>query len=164
MEMTENEKTYSDVARGYLKNVLEYELKQETLEREIEWWKNKAEGCGSVMPQDKIQTSPQPDKMENAIIKIQEVRDRIGAQLDECVTFRRNAYLTVEKLENAVKRQILYMRYFDFVTKIDKQGEITRTRRMSEVAEMLGYNEEYTRRLHRSALIELGEILVKSSK
>lgn len=124
------------------------------LERKIETLRHRAEGLkGITYDKDKVQTSP-ANTIEDAVSELVDLESRLAEvshKYAEAARIRTNQILD---MENAQYAELLYLRYVD-------DGKNGKGNTLADVADMMNYSMDWTRRLHGRALQAFGEKYMK---
>lgn len=84
----------------------------DSLYEELERVRAIAEGMGSIGDSEHIQTSARADKLENAVIRIIEVEDKINDMIEQYLSDRAKIMDAIMHLEGpAIRRQTIYQKY-----------------------------------------------------
>lgn len=89
---------------------------------------------------DKIQSSPDPDRMAGMLARIEEKEKEIRRRIDDLIDFRSKCVEMINGLQDDGLIAVLYKRYIEF-------------RSWEQIAEDLGYSVRHVLRLHGEALI-----------
>ena len=140
-----------------IKEVKEFLQQVEKLDKLIEnkliekkQWFDIATGTTSQLAADKVQTSGNHSKMEDAVIKIVDLEREIDKQIDRFVDLKKEVIETIEQL-----RPVEY----DFLHKIYIQYKT-----LAEVAEIYGYEYSWATTTHGRALQSLRCLLEEREK
>ena len=93
---------------------------------------------------ERVQTSMQGDKFGATIAKIVDLEEKINADIDTLVEYKRVARELIEKLDDDVLKLILYKRYFSGKT-------------FEQIAVEINYSWRWTCKLHGKALQKLNK-------
>lgn len=140
-----------------IKEVKEYLQQVEKLDKLIEnkiaekkQWYELATGTSAQLSPDKVQSSGNHSKMEDAVIKIVDIEREINAQIDKFVDLKREIIATIEQLKT-VEYDFLYKVYIQYKT-------------LAEVAEIYGYEYSWATTTHGRALQSLRGLLEEREK
>lgn len=106
---------------------------------------NVAESCGAIQYGERIQSTPNQHKMEDAICKLADLDGEIVDRLCQYFEVRNRAVQDIMQIEDIRMRQILYQEYI-----IGKN--------MLDISRELAYNYDYVKHLKSEALIALQKI------
>lgn len=148
-EMTEYESWKAMEAAEYLNAVRRSCLDVKRLQDEIEMQR-------SLLPPgmdtaERVKSSPSPDKLELAALRIIEMVEQYTTELMEWVEMQRDAHEAVRKLEDARYRAVLTLYYLD--------GHSWET-----VGDRIGYEWNYCRELRTQALPLFWEAMPRHAK
>lgn len=104
---------------------------------------------GAISYEERVQTSPNADRMANLVAKIIELKDDINFDIDELLSYKKNARELIEKLDDDMEKIILYKRYFD-------------GKSFEQISVECGYSWRWTISLHGNALKNFEKILNNS--
>lgn len=140
-----------------IKEVKEYLQQVQKLDKLIEnkiaekkQWFDLATGTTSQLSADKVQTSGNHSKMEDAVIKIVDIEREVDEQIDKFVDLKREIISTIEQLKT-VEYDFLYKVYIQYKT-------------LAEVAELNGYEYSWATTTHGRALQNLRRLLEEREK
>lgn len=130
-------------ARKFLKELLVLNSKMEInrLDRDVVF--NKAQQCGSISTEERVQTSPRGDALVMAVAELDRLDNEYACYAMEYFSVRKEAGEIICTL-NPTYQKVLTMKYFI--------GMNLRT-----ISETTHYSYQYTRDLHRLALDEFGK-------
>ena len=103
-------------AKEYLKQLQKLDKLIENKLAEKEQWRAIATGTTQQMTPDRVQSSPNPQKMADAVCRIIEIESEIDAYIDKLVDTKREVISTIERL-NPTEYDLLhkvYVQYFTF--------------------------------------------------
>ena len=136
-------------AKTYLLQIVDAERKI----RRLQWQKDDLRATlysfGLSSPGDsgdRVQTSPDPDRLIALISKIDSKERRISREIDALVDLKYRIAGEIKQLDNPAHADVLYLRYVDL-----QNG---RQRTWEDIAEMMGYAVRYTQTIHGQALRE----------
>lgn len=86
-------------AKSYLERVRKIDRLIENKMVELEQWRTIAEGTSAKTIGERVQTSKSQHKMEDAVIKIEEIKDSINDIILENMEYKQEVVSTIEKLE-----------------------------------------------------------------
>lgn len=127
--------------KQYLRQIRYADIHIDNLIKEREEWLTVAECCGALPIGDKIQSSPKPDKLENAVIRLLEVSEGLAEEIENYIKIKKRIIKEMEKLSNINHYNLLYKRYVlyqDFCI----------------IAKDMGYNYQTILNMHGNALRE----------
>ena len=129
-------------AEEYLKKIRRLNSFAKLKQEELEELRERIASVGSIdYTADRVQSSPSPDKIVNAVIKLTDAEDRYKKALDELYTLKAEAEQRVETIENDKYRLVLMLRYFRFMT-------------FEAIAEEMGFSNQWVQTLHERALLQ----------
>ena len=108
---------------------------------ELAQYKDLAYGLSAISNEERVQTSPDFDKMSGKIAKIIDMESRIDNLIDEYVGKRNLIISQIDSMENEVYYEILFARYIEKKT-------------FEKISADMSYSFRNTTRLHGKALIE----------
>ena len=108
------------------------------LQREIERWRSIAEKVTPTLSTVRF-TVPDGSRIENAVEKIDTLRDSLAAKLDELIGRRLQIEQMIDAVEDDRLRQLLRYRYIDGMT-------------FEAIAEKMHYSPRWVLKLHKKAL------------
>lgn len=111
----------------------------------------KAQLASSSMNGEKVKGSGYPaNRIEEIIVKITEMEDEVGAEIDALAEKRKDAVLMLDKLEDQRERIILEEKYWN-------------RRSWEDIGDALHFERAQVFRVHRNGLIHLYEKMHKIS-
>jgi len=128
----------------YLMSAVSSDSEVERLLDECRRLENLAECCGAMQLTDKVMTSPSPDKMERAVIELDETKEKLYDKLNEDNQIRNNALAKLMTLDDPADREILYRHYF--------QNEA-----LTDITKKIGYQYSTVVKKHNRALRKLSK-------
>lgn len=131
-------------ARCFFRELINLEVKMRINRIEYEAVFNKAQGCGSIGSEVKVQTSNVSSAMELAVAEMVELNDEYTELLLEYMARWKDARKLIDELEDNRFQNVLRLRYFG-------------NKKMAEIAEELVYDYDYVKKLHLMALEEIGK-------
>lgn len=140
--MTEN----AEKARKFLKELLVLNSKMELNRLDREAVFNKAQQCGSISSEERVQTSPRNDALAMAVAELVLIDDEYAQFAIDYFTIRNEATRILCKMENPTYRKILQMKYLIGLN-------------LRIISEKTHYTYQYTRDCHRLALNEFGKMM-----
>lgn len=96
---------------------------------------------GVVADENKVQTSPEMDKLGSAVAKIVDLENEINCIIDKYRELRIEIVSKIERIDDEMQYQVLFSRYIERKT-------------YEKIADDTGYSERQIIRIHKSALIE----------
>lgn len=139
-------------AKDFILEIPKMDILIERKREEIERLKMVAEGVSGSGNQERVATTKNNGKMENAISKYMEIEDDIA----EIEQKRKSAMMLIEKLDFDLY-DILYLRYLN---KEKKTGEY-RGMSFQEIADMKKRSYSWVTKMHKVALRQLEAIIKK---
>lgn len=140
-----------------IKEVKEYLQQVEKLDKLIEnkiaekkQWFELATGTSAQLTPDKVQSSGNQQRLEDAVIKIVDIEREVDEQIDKFVDLKREIISTIEQLKT-VEYDFLYKVYIQYKT-------------LEEVAEIYGYQYSWATTTHGRALQSLRRLLEEREK
>jgi len=112
-------------AKAYLKQVQKLDRMIENKLAEIEQWREMATCTTQRLSADKVQSSPNPQKMADAICKIVQIEGETDVLVDRLVDTKREVIKTLEKLDSAEYDVLhkVYIQYMTFEDVAEKKGK-----------------------------------------
>ncbi len=133
-------------AKQYLKKIKRLDSFVKAKQEELEEIKCRIESIGSIdYSADKIQSSPNPDKLLDGIIKLMEVEKRYDKAIQDLYNLKAEAEERIEGIHNDDYRLLLTLRYLRFKT-------------FEEIAVEMGFTFQWIHELHKRALIQFEEL------
>lgn len=132
-------------AKEYLQQVEKLDKLIENKLIEKKQWFDIATGTTSQLAADKVQTSGNHSKMEDAVIKIVDIEREIDEQIDRFIDLKKEVLQTIEQLK-PVEYDFLHKVYIQYKT-------------LSAVAEIYGYEYTWATTTHGRALKSLQQLL-----
>ena len=105
----------------------------------------------AVSVDEKVQTSPNFDKIGSSFCKISEMEDKLNLLLDEYVKKKNEIISQIESIEDEISYEILFARYIEKKT-------------FEKIADEMSYSWRQIIRLHGRALQEFEKIHGKTYK
>lgn len=136
--------------KAYLQRVEKYDKLIENKLIEKKQWYDIATGTTSQLSADKVQTSGNHAKMEDAVIKMVDLDREIDRQIDKFVDLKNEVISTIEQLK-PVEYDFLHKVYIQYKT-------------LAEVAELNGYEYSWATTTHGRALQSLRRLLEEREK
>ena len=100
---------------------------------------------------ERIRSAPQPDRMEQAVMRIMEMEEQYTSELFEWIDLQREAHDAVRKMADSRHRAVLTLYYLD--------GHSWET-----VGDRIGYDWNYCRELRTQALPLFWDVMPKEAK
>lgn len=126
-------------AKEYLNQLISIEKLIQVKTTERERLMALATKVTSALNDCKVETSPDNRKMQNIIIKMEELREEIEEQASRYTTLYRKIEEEIEDIEDDRYKLLLIMRYMKGAS-------------FSDIADKLGYEKRWTLVLHKRAL------------
>ena len=108
---------------------------------EISQLRELAMSVSAVKNEERVQTTPNFDKMGTAYCKIEEMEEKLDKLIDEFVNKKNLIISQIDKIENETYYEILFARYIEKKT-------------FEKIADEMNYSFRNTTRLHGRALRE----------
>ena len=108
---------------------------------ELSQYKDLAYGLSAITNEERVQTTPEFDKMSGKIAKIIEMEQKIDSLIDEYVDKKNLIISQIDSMENETSYEILFARYIEKKT-------------FEKIADEMNYSFRNTTRLHGRALRE----------
>lgn len=137
-------------AKEYLQQVEKLDKLIENKLIEKRQWFEIATGTTSQLAADKVQTSGNHSKIEDAVIKIVDIEREITEQIDRFIDLKKEVIKTIEQLK-PVEYDFLHKVYIQYKT-------------LSEVAEIYGYEYTWATTTHGRALKSLQLLLDEKNR
>lgn len=140
--------------KTYLSEIHRLKRMTLSLERKIETLRHRAEGLnGITYDKDKVQTSP-ANTIEAAVVELVDLETRlveVSHRYAEAARIRTDQILDMDDPRYA---ELLFLRYVD-------DGKDGKGNTLADVADMMNYSMDWTRRLHGRALQAFGAKYMK---
>lgn len=137
-------------AKAYLKQVQKLDRMIENKLAEIEQWREMATCTTQRLSADKVQSSPNPQKMADAICKIVQIEGETDVLVDRLVDTKREVIKTLERLVST-EYDVLHKVYIQYMT-------------FEEVAERKGKSYSWVKKVHQYGMQNLQKILNEKEK
>ena len=108
---------------------------------ELSQYKDLAYGLSAITNEERVQTTPEFDKMSGKVAKIIEIEQKIDSLIDEYVDKKNLIISQIDSMENETYYEILFARYIEKKT-------------FEKIADEMNYSFRNTTRLHGRALRE----------
>ena len=131
-------------AKEYLRQIGVLDAKINRRMKQVEELKALADGRGSLIPGDRVQSSPAGDKMSSAVIKWVDMEVEVTAMIDELVDLKNQIIGEIHQLDDQRYIQILEKRYIDQL-------------KWEEIALSMNMDIRWVYRLHGYALQEFSK-------
>lgn len=118
---------------------------------ELAQYKDLAYGLSAITNEERVNSSPDFDKMTGKVAKIIEMEQKIDSLIDEYVDKKNLIVSQIDCVENETYYEILFARYIEKKT-------------FERIADEIGYSFRNTTRLHGKALVEFEKKYGKSYK
>ena len=118
---------------------------------ELAQYKDLAYGLSAITNEERVNSSPDFDKMSGKVAKIIEMEQKIDSLIDEYVDKKNLIVSQIDSMENETYYEILFARYIEKKT-------------FERIADEIGYSFRNTTRLHGKALVEFEKKYGKSYK
>lgn len=138
-------------ARQYLQSVVKLDKLIANKLKEIEQWRSIAEGTSVSANADRVQTSPKPDKMENAVIRFVDLQNKANEMIDKYIDMKEDVISLIEAVDDAIMYDILHKRYIDNIPLV-------------EIAYSYDVSVDTINRKHKKALKKVQEIMDERKK
>lgn len=125
--------------KQYLQQIGRLDRKINNKLSEISQYRELAQSISAVENKEKVQTSPDFDKIGCAIVKIDEMERKLDEMIDEYVQKKNNIIDQIDNMDDEVYYQILFSRYIEKKT-------------FEKIATEINYSFRNTTRLHGKAL------------
>lgn len=112
---------------------------------ELSQYKDLAYGLSAINNEEKVQSTPDFDKMTGKIAKILEMESKIDSLIDEYVDKKNLIVSQIDSMENEIYYEILFARYIEKKT-------------FEKIADEMSYSWRQIIRLHGRALQEFEKI------
>ena len=108
---------------------------------ELSQYKDLIYGLSGVVNEERVQKSPDFDKMTGKVAKVLKIESKIDELIDEYVDKKNLIISQIDSIENEIYYEILFARYIEKKT-------------FEKIATDIGYSFRNTTRLHGKALID----------
>lgn len=133
-------------AKQYLKKIKRLDSFVKAKQEELEEIRIRAESIGSIdYSADRIQTSPNPDKLANSIINLIMQEKKYDEAIQNLYALKAEAEERIECIPNEDYKLLLTLRYLRFKT-------------FEEIAVEMGFTFQWIHELHKRALIQFEEL------
>ena len=112
---------------------------------ELSQYKDLIYGLSGVVNEERVQKSPDFDKIGGAIAKLDEMERKLDKMIDEYVEKKTKIIEQIDKMDDEIHYQILFSRYIEKKT-------------FEKIATEINYSFRNTTRLHGKALKEFEKI------
>ena len=131
--------------KQYLMQISRLDRKINNKLSEIAQYKELAQSISAVENKERVQTSPDFDKIGGAIAKLDEMERKLDKMIDEYVEKKTKIIEQIDKMDDEIHYQILFSRYIEKKT-------------FEKIATEINYSFRNTTRLHGKALKEFEKI------
>lgn len=118
---------------------------------ELSQYKDLAYGLSAINNEERVQSTPDFDKMTGKIAKILEMESKIDSLIDEYVDKKNLIVFQIDSMENEIYYEILFARYIEKKT-------------FEKIADEMSYSWRQIIRLHGRALQEFEKIYGETYK
>lgn len=136
-------------AKSFLRQIRRIDILLNAKQKELEVLRCKALYPG-ISYEEKVQSSFGNSK-ENQLINLIEYEIELNKSIDEFIGIKKEVSSVIDKLEDGDQIDILYKRYFQYMT-------------WEEIATSKSYTYQWIHKIHAKALIEVQNILDKGQK
>lgn len=105
-----------------------------------------SESLGGFSEGERVQNSGSHDKIASNVAKIVDLEAEILSDIDKMIEVKRNVMKTIDMVEEADLKEVLYMRYLEFKTWID-------------IAYEVGCSYQWVHELHGKALKKIADLI-----
>lgn len=138
-------------AKTYLKKIKRLDSFVKAKQEELEEIRTKAESIGSIdYAADRVQTSPNPDKLTNNVINLITQQKKYEDAIESLYALKAEAEERIEGIPNDDYRLLLTLRYLRFKT-------------FEEIAVEMEFTFQWVHELHKRALIQFEELYFNKS-
>lgn len=115
---------------------------------EKEQWQTLATKTNCPMEGERVQSSGNPDKLSNAVIKIIEIEQEIDAMIDDFVDLKNEVTKVIDSIKtvNVNMYNILHKKYIEYMN-------------LKQIAVKINYSYDWVVELHGQALDEVQKII-----
>lgn len=133
-------------AEQYLRKIKRLDSFVKIKQEELKEIRTRAEGIGCIdYSTDRIQSSPNPDKLVNGVIKLITQENKYDEAIQNLYDLKAEAEERIEGVPNEDYRLLLTLRYLRFKT-------------FEEIAVEMGFTFQWIHELHKRALIQFEEL------
>ena len=125
--------------KQYLEQIGRYDFLIESKISERKHLQSLATGAGINYSCERVQTSPNPDRMGDIVSKIVDMQSEISELISEYLNKKNEVIQTIESIDDIRFHEILYKRYVD-------------GKSLGVISEEMHINYDYTKHLHIKAL------------
>ena len=137
-------------AQEFLQQLKKLDKMIENKLAEKEQWKSIATGTTAPANGERVQSSGNGQKLENAVIKFVDIEKEIDAYIDKLIAIKQDVISVIEQL-NTREYDLLHKMYVQYYS-------------MQEIVEMYDKSESWFRTIHRSGLKKVQNILDNREK
>lgn len=131
--------------KQYLMQISRLDRKINNKLSEIAQYRELAQSISAVENKERVQTSPDFDKIGGAISKLDEMERKLDEMIDDYVNKKSKIIEQIDKMDNELHYQILFSRYIEKKT-------------FEKISTEINYSFRNTTRLHGKALKEFEKI------
>ena len=129
----------------YLEQIKLYDIKIEHKLLEREQLLTLAAKVNCSTEGERVQSSGDPDKVANAVVKIVEIDKEIDKMIDEFVELKREIIEMIYLMSDTKLMQVLYMKYIQYMS-------------FEGIATKMKYSQDWIGRLHKRAIAEIESV------
>ena len=109
--------------KEYLGQIIRLDMKINNRLLEIEQARKLACSISAISYEERVQTTPNFDKIGTALCKIEQMQERLNNLIDEYVDKKMALIEQIENIENEIHRTILYKKYVngELFTKMEEE-------------------------------------------
>ncbi len=112
---------------------------------ELSQLKEMSYGLSAIPNEEKVQTTPNHDKIGTAVAKIADMEIEIDVLVDRYVDLKKEVYIKMNLLKSEKHKEILYKKYIE-------------CKSIYTIAKELGMTDRGCKKAHKRALEEMGKI------
>ena len=137
--------------KAYLSQISRLDRMIKNKMTELSQYKDLAYGLSAINNEERVQSTPDFDKMTGKIAKILEMESKIDSLIDEYVDKKNLIVSQIDSMENEIYYEILFARYIEKKT-------------FEKIADEMSYSWRQIIRLHGRALQEFEKIYGETYK
>lgn len=133
-------------AKDFLKRIRLLDKKVKAKQREFKRMEIEAESVKASSFCERVQSSSNSSKVENAVVELDEYKNEIDRDIQELIKYKRKVMKKVDMLEDPDEVDILYRRYFEFM-------------KWEDISEATSFSARQVHNIHGSALENFKKVM-----